>query len=71
VIVGALGTVLGVLLTDGELGLPCPAEFTAEILKSYDKPLVRPVTVPVVFVETPSEKIDHVVGSLVSLYSMT
>ena len=62
-IVGAPGTVNGVEVAV-PLALPCPTTFTADTRKSYDSPLVNPVTVPVVFVEVPSAKTDHIVGSV-------
>ena len=58
-IVGTPGTVTGVAVAVA-LALPCPAEFTAETLKSYEEPFVRPVTVVDVAVETPSANVDHV-----------
>ena len=56
--VGALGTPTAARTTSLE-GL-LPAEFTALTRNEYVTPLVRPVTVADVAVDTPSLNVDHV-----------
>jgi len=49
-------------------GVDVPMAFTVETRKSYEMPLVSPVTIVVVPTETPSSKVSHE-ELLVSLYS--
>jgi hypothetical protein len=51
-------------------GSPLPAIFRAPILNTYPVPLVRPVTVTEVVVETESANVIHVVPLFIE-YSMT
>ena len=64
------GAVLGMTALDESDGSPLPAIFRAPILNTYPVPLVRPVTVTEVVVETESANVIHVVPLVVE-YSMT
>ena len=68
--VGEPGDVAGVDDTTGEEGRPVPTELTAETWKSYDTPFVRPVTVALVAVLTPSANVVNGVVPVV-LYCIT
>jgi hypothetical protein len=63
--VGANGTPTGMLTTCADW--PVPRFVTVVTRNVYTTPLVSPVTVPLVLVETPSANVDQTVGSLVSL----
>ena len=65
----AIGAATGVDDTTGEEGRPVPTELTAETWKSYDTPFVRPVTVALVAVLTPSANVVNGVVPVV-LYCM-
>jgi hypothetical protein len=52
--------VLGVKLLLAAVYAPVPMRLTAATRKTYAVPLVRPVTVALVSVDVPSEKVAHV-----------
>ena len=58
--VGASGVVYGVTAGDAVDQEPAPTWFVADTLNTYDVPLVSPVTVVLVTVETPSANVVHV-----------
>src|SRR5665213_1680709 len=62
VMVGDVGTPIGVTELEGADAAPDPAVFTASTWNTYAVPSVRPVTVVDGVVETPSAKVVHVVG---------
>ena len=63
-VVGAPGTVRGLADAVAEYE-PVPAALTAAIGKSYDVPLVRPVTVADGAVDVPSANVTHAPGPVV------
>jgi hypothetical protein len=65
-IVGASGTVTGIAVAI-PLGLPGPAAFLAETLKSYDTPFDNPVTVKVTAVDAACAKVIQSEGEVLAV----